>query len=59
MTQPRTTHPPAATPPRLDPDGFQICWRCCEPYHPDSSPNLVLCGPCDLAEFEAWSGGSL
>jgi hypothetical protein len=35
------------------PDGQQICWRCCEPYWPDGSPNLVMCGPCDLVEFEA------
>jgi hypothetical protein len=45
--------------PELDTDGRQICWRCCEPYLPDTSVNLVLCQVCDLEEFEMWEQGSL
>jgi hypothetical protein len=52
-------NPPSTTAPEIEPDGRQICWRCCTPFWPDSSPNLLLCGPCDLAESEAWSEGSL
>jgi hypothetical protein len=52
---PALQHPAAA--PEIDPDGRQICWRCREPYHPDGSPNLVLCGECDLAEYEAYDQG--